>query len=165
MGPFHVVRSAAFTLFLRGLLFAVSVILCWATMDNQSRGAPAADTSADAKSRCESAAAKWFKEQVPEPEEHAKVGWGKASYTSHFSTAKRGCFMEVIETAHIQKNAATDAGDSEIHRLVDLKTGHQIGQLVIVLNRTAPFIVCELEQAKCVNADGWNALVGPYMRD
>lgn len=52
---------------------------------------------------CQGAAEKWFKEHVPEPDEQTRVGWGRGTYSSHFSAAKGGCFMEVIETAHIEK--------------------------------------------------------------
>jgi hypothetical protein len=114
---------------------------------------------------CESAAAKWFKEHFPKPDEQTKFGWGKATYSSHFSAAKGGCFMEVIATAHILKNDVTNAGDTEMHHLVDLKTGQEIGQLVIVSNTPAPFVICELGKVKCLGASGWNLLIGPYMRD
>ena len=152
------------TLCLIASLLTLGVVVSWAKAHDQSP-ADAADRSANTKPSCERAADKWFKKHFPEPEERTKVGWGKAKYTSHSSTAKGGCFMEVIETAHIEKNAVTDTGDTETHHLIDLKTGQEIGQLVVVSSPTAPFTICELGQIKCLNADGWNALLGPYMRD
>jgi hypothetical protein len=120
---------------------------------------------AQADPSCEAAAEKWFKEHFPQPNEHAKVGWGKAAYASHFSAEKDGCFMEVVAITHIERNVVTAAADSEMHHLVDLNVGQEIGRLVIVSNTTAPVTICELGNTKCLSAPDWYALIGPYMRD
>jgi hypothetical protein len=118
----------------------------------------------DAQATCKAAADDWFKKKYPVAAEQNPMGSGKAAYTSHFSSTKSNCFMEVVETAHIPKDGATDTLDSEIHYLIDVMAGQEIGQLVIQSNRTAP-LWCEVAEAKCWNATEWNALVGAYMKD
>jgi hypothetical protein len=125
---------------------------------------PSTRISGDAKSRCERAADNWFKKNYPLPDEQTPGGSGKATYTSHVSATKSGCFMEAVETAHIKKDGATNTEDSEIHQLIDLKTGKQVGQLVILSTYSAP-LWCEVDKAKCWSVKEWNALVDPYMKD
>ena len=116
----------------RGLLWAIVAVACMSP--SALMASPDASTnvsSEDVKARCERAADKWFKKNYPLPEEQTSVGSGKATYTSHFSATRNDCFMEAVETAHIRQDGETQIVDSEIHQLIDLKTGEQIGQLVI----------------------------------
>ena len=66
---------------------------------------------------------------------------------------------------NLVKDGATDHPvDSEIHRLIDLKTGAQVGQLVIFSNHPGA-LRCEVDEAKCWSVKEWNALVDAYMKD
>lgn len=118
----------------------------------------------EVKGSCDEAAAKWFKENYPAADEHTAVGAGNARYTSHFSVSKSRCFMEVVATAHVENNGAVRAEDSEIHRLIDLKTSQQVGQIVILASSSAP-LICEVGDSKCSSAKGWMALIEPYMHN
>jgi hypothetical protein len=139
-------------------------------MAGPSPDSPAATTtmpdnqSGDTKSSCERAANKWFKEKYQVADEQTPLGSGKATYTSHFSGAKNSCFMEAVQTVHLMKDGATNTVDSEIHRLIDLKTGEQLGQLVIFSDHNGP-LWCEVAKVKCWSVKEWSALVAAYMKD
>jgi hypothetical protein len=124
----------------------------------------AATTVADAQSRCVPAADAWFNANYNAAEEHTKVGSGSATYTTHFSAARDACFMEVVAISHILKNSATGAFDSEIRRLVNLKTGQQIGQLVTLSTDKGP-LACTVAEVQCSTTEAWKALAATYMRD
>jgi hypothetical protein len=129
-----------------------------------SPDAPANAPGADVKALCEHAADQWFKKNYPLPDEQTPMATGKATYTSHFSATKSNCFMEAVAVAHIKGDGETPPLDSEMHRLIDLKTGEQIGQLVIQSTYTAP-LWCEVDKVKCGSAEEWGALVDVYMKD
>lgn len=153
--------------YLGWLLLSPLLISCGAAMASGPPDSSIAGTAnppgGDTKTTCETAGAKWFKEKYPEPEEHYSVASGKATYTTHLSSAKGGCFLEAIETAHFPEDSGTEIVDSEIHHLIDLKTGQQIGQFVMLSNFSAP-LWCEVGNAECLNITGWNALADAYMK-
>ena len=140
-------------------------ILCLAAfVDAGPLLAPSLSVAGDAQSSCVAPADAWFKANYSTSEEHVKGGSGKATYTTHFSLAKNACFMEVVATAHVGKNSATPAFDSEIRRLVNLKTGQEIGQLVVVSTDRAP-LACKVADFRCAAAADWIALSRDYMKD
>jgi hypothetical protein len=149
------------------LVFGVCVTLGAIGIAVASPDSSAASTSnplgADTKSSCERAADAWFKKNYPLPDEQTPVASGKVTYTSHSSSTKSKCFVEAIETVHVRKDGATESVDSEIHHLIDLTTGEQVGQLVIFSNHSGP-LWCEVGNVKCWSVKEWNALVDPYMR-
>jgi hypothetical protein len=97
-------------------------------------------------------------------EQRTRVGSATFTHASHFSASKGHCFMVVFAIAHVVKNTATDAFDSDMRRLIDLSSGRQIGRLVILSTQSAP-LFCQVRDLKCANVNGWNDLIGPYMRD
>ena len=120
--------------------------------------------SKDTPSACKAAADSWFKKKYPVADEQTPLGSGKATYTSHFSSTKSNCFMEAVQTVHHPKDAvAAEPVDSEIHYLVDVKTGEQVGQLVIFSNQLG-LLWCEVDKTKCWNVKEWGDLVDPYMK-
>jgi hypothetical protein len=72
--------------------------------------------------------------------------------------------MVAVEAVHLVKDGATDSVDSEIHHLIDLKTGDQFGQLVTFSNHGGP-LWCEVTKVKCWSTKEWNALIDAYMKD
>ena len=72
--------------------------------------------------------------------------------------------MEAVATAHIKNDGETTTVDSEIHNLIDLKRGEQVGQLVVFSNHLG-LLWCEVAKLKCWSIKEWNALVDPYMKD
>lgn len=121
--------------------------------------------SSEGKPACDEAGDKWFKDNYPLPDERSKGATGKATYTVHYSAALQHCFLESVAVAHIGKEANTPvAGDSEIHSLIDLDSGKQVGEFVIVSTSSAP-LMCQVGDAKCGTSKDWDRLTARYMKD
>jgi hypothetical protein len=117
------------------------------------------------KASCDGAGAKWFKENYPLPDEQSKASSGRATYTVHYSAARKRCYLESVAVAHIDKDAKSPvSGDSEIHKVIDLEAGREIGQFVKVSTAKAP-LMCQVEDMKCATLGDWTALTEPYMKN
>jgi hypothetical protein len=147
-----------------GVCVTIGAIGVAAASSDSSAATTTSKPGEDTKSRCELVADDWFKKNYPLPEEQTPLGSGKVTYTSHFSGTKNSCFMEAIQAVHLVKEGAPNTVYSEIHRLIDLKTGEQVGQLVSFSDHNGP-LWCEVAKVKCWSVKEWNALVDAYMKD
>jgi hypothetical protein len=146
-------------------LFLIGCTEQASTSLTNSASAAANEPSSALKSSCDAAGAKWFKENYPLPDEQSKASSGRATYTFHYSASLKRCYLESVAVAHIDKDANSPvSGDSEIHQVIDLEAGKEIGQFVMVSTANAP-LMCQVDDVKCATLVDWTALAARYMKN